>query len=276
MNITPVVCEQLGRILDARVVAVSQPGPSFCIVRNLRPFSATILDKNSTEIRECLYSFQQTNISGQTLNLGWIAVLENEVTPLMNMLSAQNITVTQSRDFSLFTSPRVILVYYQVIENPFVTAVKLRRIMNTLGTVFPPRVPPTPAFERLCSTFAQIVRATDVINVTSGFCETIAVRRIPTTIDGQLATTSLVLPRRFLFESLGSDGRALCQGTVVLLRSEVLTFLNAIRRQGGLIDVSINGRYFTQPDLNYFTYIACENPIVFAQKTSRALRSIGL
>jgi hypothetical protein len=78
----------------------------------------------------------------------------------------------------------------------------------------------------------------------------------------------------FSFESRDNlTGRALCLGRVALLQSEVENFVASILKQGITVSSVHNEWFFDDPNLIYVNIEAVDDPLVFARKVRRALRS---
>jgi hypothetical protein len=78
----------------------------------------------------------------------------------------------------------------------------------------------------------------------------------------------------FSFESRDSQtGRALCLGRVALLQKEVENFVASILKQGIVVSSVHNEWFFDDPNLIYVNIESVDDPLVFARKVRRALRS---
>ncbi|MFF2448278.1 DUF1259 domain-containing protein [Neobacillus sp. NPDC058068] len=78
----------------------------------------------------------------------------------------------------------------------------------------------------------------------------------------------------FSFESRDNQtGRALCLGRVALLQKEVENFVASILNQGIIVSSIHNEWLFDDPKLIYVNIEAVDDPLDFARKVRRALRS---
>jgi hypothetical protein len=75
----------------------------------------------------------------------------------------------------------------------------------------------------------------------------------------------------FSFESVSSDGRALCEGEFVFRQSEVQRFLDAISRKGIKVTAVHNHWLLENPRLIYIHWEAIMAPLRFARISSRAM-----
>lgn len=122
----------------------------------------------------------------------------------------------------------------------------------------------------LCQQFAAILRAeAQIIN---GVCTASAVRNnIRPTILGRNSRSFLTIPQAFSFESVGSNGRALCLGETVILTAEINPFISRLRRHGILVTALHNHWLFTNPNLWYIHFEKVDAPLRFARDTRDAL-----
>ncbi|MBS7532013.1 DUF1259 domain-containing protein [Hazenella sp. IB182353] len=272
MNIPPPLCEELSQILNAEIASLFNQNLD-CILVNYRTFPATILNRPTTEPLNNLFTFQATPLKNKTLNIGWFSLLETEVTSVVGLLSKQGITVSSIADFSPFLNPRIIRVYYQVLENPLRTATKLKNVLsslkNTAKSLSEPE--PTPQFRILCDTFAQTLGTNSVLILGSS-CEVFKIRDLHLKIEGQKVITNPPRLINLSFESLDASANALCWGQIDLLKREVSTFLNVLKKQKGIIISSLHIQWFTNPQTVELTYLTVENPITFAIQSRRALK----
>ncbi|MEH7335994.1 DUF1259 domain-containing protein [Neobacillus drentensis] len=78
----------------------------------------------------------------------------------------------------------------------------------------------------------------------------------------------------FSFESRDNQtGRALCLGRVALLQIEVENFVASILKQGIIVSSVHNEWFFDHPNLIYVNIESVDDPLVFARKVRRALKS---
>lgn len=75
----------------------------------------------------------------------------------------------------------------------------------------------------------------------------------------------------FNFESLTSDGRALCSGETVILEEELNPFISRLREHNIIVTAFHNHWLFDNPRLMYIHFEKIENPITFANDTKDAL-----
>ncbi|WLR42543.1 DUF1259 domain-containing protein [Bacillus carboniphilus] len=273
MKITTRLCEQLSRIIGGEVTNFSNI-PQTCNIVNYRDIMVNTLCRENTDPVNNLFWFQSTNIEDQTLNLAFLALLPKEVTSVVNKLSQLNITVTSITQYSLFTTPNIINVYVQSVDNPLLFAEKIRKVLNTLNNVTPqlPVPPPSKSFLALCQEFSRIIGGeTDILGDS---CEVLRVRNINVKVNGIPTTIGSTKLLGFSFQSLDQNKDALCIGTVALLREEVKLFINSLEREGKFIKSSLFNRWFTHPNLVYLTFVTIENPIVFANQMSFLIKCL--
>ncbi|MEH7548482.1 DUF1259 domain-containing protein [Neobacillus vireti] len=123
--------------------------------------------------------------------------------------------------------------------------------------------------ELICQEFARIIRGQE--GFAGGKCvATINRNEIKAIILGKrFRVTS-----SFSFESRDNlTGRALCLGRVALLQREVENFVASILKQGITVSSVHNEWFFDDPNLIYVNIEAVDDPLIFARKVRRALRS---
>ncbi|WNB90296.1 DUF1259 domain-containing protein [Bacillus sp. NEB1478] len=123
--------------------------------------------------------------------------------------------------------------------------------------------------ESICQEFARIIGGQ--AGFAGGKCvATINRDDIKATILGKRfrVTTS------FSFESRDSCGKALCLGRIALLQKEVSEFVESILDQGIEVSSVHNEWLFDKPNLIYVNIEDVDDPLDFARKVRRALRSL--
>ncbi|NRD77060.1 DUF1259 domain-containing protein [Bacillus sp. BRMEA1] len=123
--------------------------------------------------------------------------------------------------------------------------------------------------ELICREFARIIGGQE--GFAGGKCvATINRSEINATILGKrFRVTS-----SFSFESRDPQtGRALCLGRVALLQNEVENFVAAILKQGIIVSSVHNEWFFDDPNLIYVNIESVDEPLAFARKVRRSLRS---
>ncbi|SFS77027.1 DUF1259 domain-containing protein [Marininema halotolerans] len=276
MGGTSILCQRLATILKGKVSAIVTPGT--CAVTNIRTFKMTVQGRPTTDGLNNIFFMQKTNVPNQTLNLGFLALLPGEVTRAVNGLIQQGITVSGIAPFIFRARPNMINVFFQSLEPPIQFARKMRRVLNTLPNLAPdlPEPPPTPAFRRLCDQFSRIIGGNQVTEIIGTSCELVRLRNLNAIVMGQRATSPIVRFLNFSFDQLDSQGRALCIGTVTLLRREVNPYLNQLRNQPGITISPLVSRFFSNPDLVYLTYDAVERPLTFARISRQAISVLSV
>ncbi|SFS95504.1 DUF1259 domain-containing protein [Marininema halotolerans] len=237
---------------------------------NLRTFTVRVFGRKTTEPINNLF-LMQPNVKNP-LNLGFFALLPREVTGVVNALSQQKLQVTSISPFSLYAHPNVVNVYIQSQESALIFAKKVRRVLNTLTMLVPsiPEPPPPPAFRLLCQAFSQIIGA-QTVGIIGESCEVLRFRNIPFRVNGKPVSTDGLSYFNLGFENVDKQGKALCTGTVGLLRREVSPFINVLRKQKSIKYSPLFTRYFTNPTLHYLNYTAVERPLDFAKISRQAI-----
>ncbi len=266
---------KFGEIIGGEVIGLSAL-PEYCGVRVFRTFKVSILGRNSTSPLDSIFWFQSTKIPGKTLNLGFLALLEKEVAPIVRLLTKQNITVTSIEQKYLFSKPNMINVFFQSVENPFQFAKKMRVIVNKLPFIHK-RPTPGPSrnkkFRILCKQFNNIIGGSP--NVIGDWCESVKERDIKVTVMGIPTTILSTRLLAFSFQSVDANGRALCIGMVTLKRNETKRFLAVLNKQAKTIPSSLYSRWFIKPNLIYLNFVRIQKPLVFAKQMNQAVKVLN-
>jgi hypothetical protein len=75
----------------------------------------------------------------------------------------------------------------------------------------------------------------------------------------------------FAFESLTSDGAALCSGETVILQEELNPFISKLRQHNIIVTAFHNHWLFENPRLMYIHFEKIDNPIRFTRDVKDAL-----
>lgn len=262
-------CQNLADIIggDSQVI------DNVCTVLNRRTFRETILQKEVNDPLVNIFTFEFTDKEDVSLNLGLVTLLDSEVTKFTNTLIENgNVKISSISNSSLYANPQINNVYFDSLGDPVSFAVDVRKALDTLKDVGKLPVPePSSVFDLVCDQFAEILGTIPFITFSQS-CLTIGERPITTSILGQVSNSLLALPYNFRFGCLDKNCNALCVGTIGLLQKEVNKFVKAIKLQEDLLDSTLYNRWiFQRPQIAIFEYIACIDPIVFANKSAAAL-----
>ncbi|MBD1371108.1 DUF1259 domain-containing protein [Hazenella sp. IB182357] len=277
MNITPQLCLRLSRIINGNVSSFGDTKNN-CLITNLRQFQVNVLGRNSTDPINNAFWIARTSIPDKTLNLGFLALLETEVTPLVNTLTQLGFTITDISQYSTFTTPRIIDVFFQSIESPIRFAQKAR-ILSDLTNSLPQsqsQTPTNPALQKLCTTFQNIIGIGGNAEFFNTSCDVLQSRNLKVKVNGIPTTIGSIGLLNFSFQSLDPQGNALCIGSVGLLRKEVKPYLQTLRKQTSVVYSVLISRWFTNPEVLLLRYITIANPITFAIQTREVLQVLKL
>jgi len=124
---------------------------------------------------------------------------------------------------------------------------------------------------RLCKEFARILNSTP--SVVNGVCTATRFRsNIHPVVLGRRAEAFPFIPQAFSFESMDSEGRALCLGETVLLQEEVNPLMSELRKFGIIVTAVHNHWLFDKPRLMFMHFESIDKPLNFARKVREALR----
>jgi hypothetical protein len=213
---------------------------------------------------------------GKALCLGETVILQEEVNPFITRLRENGIIVTALHNHWLFDEPRLMYIHFESIDEPLSFARKVRYALEVLGTkrdwfmpmFFGARI--NPQTEELCDEFSRILGGMHTFE--NGVCTVMKSRNnIKPTVLGRRGRSFLLIPQMFTFESLTSDGRALCSGETVILQEELNPFISRLREHKIIVTGFHNHWLFEDPRLMYIHFEKIEDPIHFARDVRYAL-----
>ncbi|MCS1352058.1 DUF1259 domain-containing protein [Mechercharimyces sp. CAU 1602] len=245
---------------------------SACVATFLRNLPIRVKGRPATILNLSSFCFESLGRDGKALNVGTIPLLTNEVDPLIRSLNREGIIVSRTAVRVQFEVPSLTNIYFQAVENPILFAIKVAKVLqenkitrSLAGTQS------SPAFQRLCQRFVSILDG--FANTTfPGVCISFQSRDFPVRISGKPVVDNIVKSVVAGFESLSSDGKALCLADVTLLTDEVQPFIRRVRQQTGFMVASITDRFLSiEPTLSYVFLQTIANPILFANQLAAVL-----
>ncbi|WP_050183893.1 DUF1259 domain-containing protein [Domibacillus robiginosus] len=222
------------------------------------------------------YSFENLDENGKALCLGETVLLQKEANPFMARLREEGIIVTALHNHWLFENPRLMYMHFESIDEPLSFARKVRGALNVLtnrnmGDSRGKQRTSNKRGEELCEEFNQILDG-DMHTFENGACMVMKSRtNIMPRVLGRQGRSFLLIPQMFVFESLSSDGRALCSGETVILQEELNPFISELLEHDIIVTGFHNHWLFEDPRLMYIHFEKIEKPIRFAKKVKDAL-----
>ena len=123
----------------------------------------------------------------------------------------------------------------------------------------------------LCTEFARILGSTP--GVVNGVCLATRSRtNIHPFVLGREANSFMFIPQAFSFESIDSQGDALCLGETVILQEEINPFMSKLREHGIKVTSVHNHWLFDNPRLMYMHFESIDRPLTFARNVRDAMR----
>src|SRR5207253_11206783 len=173
-------------------------------------------------------AFQESK--GQTVVMGDLVLTEDEVTPVMDKLTAGGIEITGLHNHLQHESPRVM---YMHIHGRGEAAALAKSIHDALAeTKTPPASPAPPAVPELGIDTKQIDAILGHAGKNNGGIYQISVPRAePVTEAGMTTANSMGIATALNFQPTG-DGKAAITGDFVLIGSEVNSVIKALRANG--------------------------------------------
>lgn len=222
------------------------------------------------------FSFENLDENGKALCLGETVLLQEEANPFMARLSEEGIIVTALHNHWLFENPRLMYMHFESLDEPLSFARKVRSALKVLttrnigGSRRNQRTSDRRG-EELCEEFNRILDGS-MHTFEGGACIVMKSRtNIMPRVLGRRGTSFLLIPQMFAFESLSSDGRALCSGETVILQEEINPFIDELLKHDIIVTGFHNHWLFEDPRLMYIHFVKIEKPIRFAKEVKDAL-----
>ena len=223
------------------------------------------------------FSFEGLDEEGRALCLGETVILQEEINPFISRLRKNGILVTAFHNHWLFDDPRLMYVHFETIDKPLDFARKVRYALEVLGkrdremSPFYGRNRTNPNAVDLCNKFNRILGGTHTFE--NGVCMVMRSRNnIKPVVLGRRGRSFLLVPQMFNFESLSSDGRALCSGETVILQEELNPFISRLREHNIFVTAFHNHWLFENPRLMFIHFVKIDHPLQFAKDVRDALR----
>jgi hypothetical protein len=222
------------------------------------------------------FSFESIDSEGKALCLGETVILQQEINPFISRLRANGIIVTALHNHWLFDEPRLMYIHFESIDEPLSFARKVRNALEVLttrniGGTQNGRTRVSRQAEELCEEFHRILGGMHTFE--NGICMVMKSRtNIMPRVLGRRGRSFLLIPQMFAFESLRSDGRALCSGETVILEEELNPFISRLREHNIIVTAFHNHWLFENPRLMYIHFEKIDNPVSFALDVADALQ----
>ncbi|TSI06224.1 LppY/LpqO family protein [Lysinibacillus sp. BW-2-10] len=267
------LCQEFARILGATPGVINGVCTATRSRTNIRP---TVLGRAAESFMFVpqAFSFEKVDSKGNALCLGETVILEEEVNPFISRLRENGIIVTALHNHWLFEEPRLLYIHFQSIEEPLSFARKTRRALRVLtkkdvGSFRKNWQPSTQEAEGICEQFHKILGGMHTFE--NGVCTVMDSRfNIKPRVMGRRGKSFLLIPQMFVFESLASDGTALCSGESVILQEEFNPLASKLREKNILITAFHNHWLFEDPRLMYIHFVKIDEPICFAKDVKDA------
>ncbi|MBM7599668.1 hypothetical protein JOC34_002036 [Virgibacillus halotolerans] len=124
------LCEQFANILHGK----GSISNGVCTVSLHRKIHVTVQGKQSTSIVPVGVWFESLDEKGNALNMGEIAILEEEIPRFMYAVVQQGIIVSALHNHWLYTNPTIMYIHIQSVEPPLNFAQKVAHALSTLNS----------------------------------------------------------------------------------------------------------------------------------------------
>jgi hypothetical protein len=269
------LCQEFARILGASPSVINGVCTATRSRTNIHP---VVLGRRAESFMFVpqAFSFESMNGDGRALCLGETVILQDEINPFITRLREEGIIVTALHNHWLFEEPRLMYIHFESIDEPLDFARKVRDALDVLttrnmGRSGRARQVTNRRAEELCEEFSDILGGMSTFE--DGVCMVMNSRtNIMARILGRRTKSFLALPQMFVFESLSSDGRALCSGETVILQEELNPFISILREHNIIVTAFHNHWLFENPRLMYIHFEKIDRPIDFARDVRDALQ----
>jgi hypothetical protein len=268
------LCQEFARILGATPSVINGVCTATRSRTNIHP---VVLGRRAESFMFVpqAFSFENIGRDGRALCLGETVILQDEINPFITRLREDGIIVTALHNHWLFEEPRLMYIHFESIDEPLDFARKVADALEVLttrnmGRSSRVRQATNRRAEELCEEFHDILGGMSTFE--NGVCMVMNSRtNIMARILGRRTRSFLALPQMFVFESLSSDGRALCSGETVILQEELNPFISILREHNIIVTAFHNHWLFETPRLMYIHFEKIDRPLDFARDVRDAL-----
>ncbi|WP_176392109.1 DUF1259 domain-containing protein [Marininema halotolerans] len=265
------LCKRFGQIIGGAGFGVFN---GFCDAGVQRKIPVRVLGRSATgagQVTGSFFNFGSFDRQGRALNLGQIAVLPEEVNPLIKILQSKGVLIASINDSFLSTTPTMLDVGVVQIENPLIFA---RHIADAFQTLSIETIPITQKKSALCDRYANLIGATS-FGIINGFCVAGRFRNIPVEILGRSANGGNEVTSSFFDAGpIDNQGRSLNIGQIAVLPQEVDPFIQILKSVNIPVSTVDTPFIFAKPLIRLVRVEAVENPLVFARKIGIAFKRL--
>lgn len=115
------LCHQCAQILNGKPSLKN----GVCSIEITRNLQVTIQGRPSRAELHAGVTFESMDHEGNGLNLGEVVLLEEELTPFVNVLVRNHLIVSAIHNHWIFTKPNILYVHFQSIESPLTFSQKV-------------------------------------------------------------------------------------------------------------------------------------------------------
>ncbi|HDR8142004.1 TPA: DUF1259 domain-containing protein [Bacillus cereus] len=130
MNNLNFLCEQFAKILNGK----SNLNQGVCSVSLRRNIKVFVQGRPSTSVIPVGISFESLDQSGNALNFGEIAILQEEIPLFMQSIVQKGIIVSALHNHWLYMKPLIMYIHIQSVEPPLSFAKKLENSFSVLSS----------------------------------------------------------------------------------------------------------------------------------------------
>ncbi|SHJ91912.1 protein of unknown function [Clostridium cavendishii DSM 21758] len=124
------LCEQFANILGGEIKEAKDGACSVEISRHWP--KVTIFGRNTTIPVGGTFSFESMDYEGNTLNLGEIALFQNELNNFIKILQDNQIAIGAVHNHWIYDEPKIVYVHFQSIDKPLDFAQKVSDALSII------------------------------------------------------------------------------------------------------------------------------------------------
>lgn len=122
------ICNEYAQIVNGKASVKH----GFCSVEKERNLIASIQGRPSRSALPAGITFESLDYEGNALNLGEVAVLQEELPEFVRILVKNNLIVSAIHNHWTFMNPPILYVHFQSIEPPLSFAKKFKEAFHVL------------------------------------------------------------------------------------------------------------------------------------------------
>ncbi|SFS95526.1 DUF1259 domain-containing protein [Marininema halotolerans] len=270
-NIVGRLCNRFAQIIGGSSFGVFN---GFCDVGVQRKIPVRVLGRSASGanmVTGTFFNFGSFDKQGRALNLGHIAVLPEEVNPLIRMLQSRGVLISSVNDSFLSETPSILDIGVLQIEHPLIFARHIAHAFRALS------IQPMPiVFKKSarCDRYAKRIGGIS-FGTAQGFCDMGRLLNIPVKILGRSARGANEVTSSFFNAGpVDQQGKSLNFGQIAVLPEQVNRLISILQSEGIPTSTVDTPFIFAKPLIRLVRMEVVENPLVFANQMGFAFKRL--